>query len=68
MRTFSFILVCVFEVNVHIPKPECLIMIGLSYTSTLGLFAFVNLEIEINYWAYFDYFGVIIDVIILIIH
>jgi len=68
MRTFSLILACFFEVDVHIPKSECLIMIGLSCTSTLGIFAFVNLEEKNNHWAYFDYFGVIIDVIILIIH
>jgi len=61
-KSFSFILTCVFEVDVYIPKAECLIMVGLSCSSTVGLFAFANLEKEFNYWVYFDYFGVIIDV------
>ena len=61
-RSFSFILACVFEVDVYIPKAECLIMMGLSCTSTVGLFAAVNLEKKFNHWVYFDYFGVIIDV------
>jgi len=37
-------------------------MMGLSCTSTVGLFAAVNLEKKFNHWVYFDYFGVIIDV------